>query len=184
MHVEAMALPGVLLLTPVRFGDERGWVSESWNRKRMADAGISLDFVQDNRSWSARAGTVRGLHFQVPPHPQAKLVQVMRGEILDVVVDLRRSSPDYGRWIAVPLSAETGQQLLVPAGFAHGFVTRADGTEILYKCSDFYSPAHEGALRFDDPTLAIDWGLDPGQAILSDKDARAASFAEFTSPFA
>lgn len=184
MQIEAMALPGVLLLTPARFGDERGWVSESWNRKRLQEAGIALDFVQDNRSWSAKAGTVRGLHFQVPPHAQAKLVQVMRGEILDVVVDLRRSSPDYGRWMSVPLSAETGQQLLVPAGFAHGFVTRVDGTEILYKCSDFYAPGQEGALRFDDPTLAVDWGIDPAQAILSAKDARAASFADFVTPFA
>lgn len=184
MQIEATALPGVVLLTPARFGDGRGWLSENWSRKRMQDAGITLDFVQDNRSWSARAGTVRGLHFQVPPHAQAKLVQVMRGAIRDVVVDLRSSSPDYGRWIAVELTAETGQQLLVPAGFAHGFVTHVDETEVLYKCSDFYAPTHEGALRFDDPTLAIDWGIDPAQAIVSDKDARAAAFATFQSPFA
>jgi dTDP-4-dehydrorhamnose 3,5-epimerase len=184
MKIEALAIPGVVLLTPARFGDSRGWVSESWNRNRLRDAGIDLDFVQDNRSWSAKAGTVRGLHFQVPPHSQAKLVQVMKGAILDVVVDLRRSSLDYGRWISIVLTAEAGQQLLVPAGFAHGFVTRMDETEILYKCSDFYSPQHEGALRFDDPTLGIDWGIDPARAILSDKDGRAAAFATFQSPFA
>jgi len=183
MQIETMDMAGVFLLTPARFGDARGWLSESWNRRRLQDAGIDVDFVQDNRSWSAKAGTVRGLHFQAPPHAQTKLVQVIRGVILDVVVDLRQSSPGYGRWIAVELSAATGQQLLVPAGCAHGFATRVDDTEILYKCSDFYAPAHEGALRFDDPTLAIDWGIDPALAILSDKDAKAGAFAGFSSPF-
>jgi dTDP-4-dehydrorhamnose 3,5-epimerase len=183
MQIETLAITGVILITPTRFRDDRGWVCESWSRRRLQDAGIDIDFVQDNRSWSAKAGTVRGLHFQKPPRVQAKLVQVMQGEILDVVVDLRRGSPDYGRWLAVPLSAASGQQLLVPGGFAHGFVTRMDGTEILYKCSDFYSPPDEGALRFDDPALGIDWGIDPADAILSDKDARAAAFASFQSPF-
>ncbi len=184
MQVEHMAIAGVVRLTPARFGDDRGWFSETWNHKRLQEAGIEAEFVQDNRSWSARAGTVRGLHFQTPPHAQAKLVQVLQGVILDVVVDLRRSSPDYGRWIGVELSGATGQQLFIPAGFAHGFVTRTDGTEILYKCSDYYAAASEGSIRFDDPDLGIDWGIDPATAILSDKDAKAGPFAGFVSPFA
>lgn len=183
MQIEEMEMPGVLRLTPARFGDSRGWFSESWNHKRLRAAGIEADFVQDNRSWSAEAGTVRGLHFQSPPQAQAKLVQVISGAILDVVVDLRRGSATYGRWMGVELSAETGAQLFIPPGFAHGFVTRRDGTEILYKCSDYYAPAHEGAIRFDDPDLGIDWGIDPARAILSDKDARAGAFAGFVSPF-
>ncbi len=184
MQIETLDLQGVLRLTPARFGDARGWFSETWNRQRLRDAGIADDFVQDNRSCSAKAGTVRGLHFQAPPRAQAKLVQVLRGEIFDVVVDLRRGSASYGRWMGVPLSAETGAQLYIPAGFAHGFVTRVDDTEILYKCSDYYAPAAEGAIRFDDPDLAIDWGIDPAQAILSDKDARAGAFGGFVTPFA
>ncbi|MBL4919337.1 dTDP-4-dehydrorhamnose 3,5-epimerase [Szabonella alba] len=184
MQIEEMEMQGVFRLVPARFGDSRGWFSESWNRKRLSEAGINAEFVQDNRSWSAEAGTLRGLHFQSPPHAQAKLVQVLQGEILDVVVDLRRSSASYGRWTGVGLSAETGAQLFIPAGFAHGFVTRREGTEILYKCTDYYAPAHEGAIRFDDPDLGIDWGIDPARAILSDKDARAGSFADLHSPFA
>lgn len=183
MKVEPLALRGLLLLTPQRHGDARGWFSETWNRRRLAEMGIDVDFVQDNLSFSAQAGTVRGLHFQAPPHAQAKLVQVLRGEILDVVVDIRRDSADYGRWLGVPLSAATGQQLFIPAGFAHGFVTRVPDTEITYKCSDYYAPAQEGAIRFDDPDLAIDWGIDPSGAVLSDKDARAPGFAGFASPF-
>ena len=184
MKVERLEIEGVLRLTPPRFGDDRGWFSETFNHKRLQETGIDAVFVQDNRSWSAQVGTVRGLHFQSPPHAQAKLVLVLQGAILDVVVDLRRSSPDYGRWMGVELSASTGQQLFIPAGFAHGFVTRTAGTEILYKCSDYYAPAHEGAIRFDDPDLAIDWGIDPAKAILSDKDAKAGAFAGFASPFA
>jgi dTDP-4-dehydrorhamnose 3,5-epimerase len=184
MQIEALEFTGLLRLTPTRFSDARGWFSETWNRRRLREAGIDVDFVQDNRSWSAKAGTVRGLHFQAPPRAQAKLVTVLRGAVLDIIVDLRRSSPDYGRWLGVTLSAELGQQLFIPAGFAHGFVTRVDGTEVLYKCSDYYAPDAEGALRFDDPDLGIDWGIDPAEAILSEKDARAGRFAAFVSPFA
>lgn len=183
MQVERLEMQGVLRLSPARFGDSRGWFSESWNHKRLQELGIKEDFVQDNRSWSASVGTVRGLHFQAPPNAQAKLVQVVQGAIFDVVVDLRRSSPSYGKWMGIDLTAETGQQLFIPAGFAHGFVTRKDGTEILYKCSDYYSPKAEGAIRFDDPDLGIDWGIDPAKAILSDKDARAGAFKDFQSPF-
>lgn len=182
MQIEQTALPGVLILTPQRFGDHRGFFSESWNRQRMADHGIDIDFVQDNHSLSAAVGTVRGLHFQTPPHAQDKLVRCGRGALLDVAVDIRRGSPTYGQWVGVELSAENGRQLLVPAGFAHGFATRAPDTEIVYKCSDYYAPDCDRALRYDDPAIGIDWGLttDP---ILSDKDAAAPLLADLDSPF-
>lgn len=183
MQIEQTALPGVVILTPARFGDARGFFSESWSRKRLAEAGIDLDFVQDNHSVSARAGTVRGLHFQSPPHAQAKLVRCGRGVLWDVAVDIRRGSPSFGQWVGVELSAENGRQLLIPAGFLHGFVTREDDTEIVYKCTDYYAPECDGALRWDDPQIGIDWGLEPGHAILSDKDARAPLLAAFETPF-
>ena len=173
----------MVILTPARFGDARGFFSESWSRKRLAEAGIDLDFVQDNHSVSARAGTVRGLHFQSPPHAQAKLVRCGRGVLWDVAVDIRRGSPSFGQWVGVELSAENGRQLLIPAGFLHGFVTRVDDTEIVYKCTDYYAPDCDGALRWDDPQIGIDWGLEPGHAILSDKDARAPLLAAFETPF-
>lgn len=183
MQIEQTALPGVVILTPARFGDARGFFSESWSRKRLAEAGIDLDFVQDNHSVSARAGTVRGLHFQSPPHAQAKLVRCGRGVLWDVAVDIRRGSHSFGQWVGVELSAENGRQLLIPAGFLHGFVTREDDTEIVYKCTDYYAPECDGALRWDDPQIGIDWGLEPGHAILSDKDARAPLLAAFETPF-
>src|SRR3712207_751264 len=133
LTIEETALPGVLILTPRRFGDSRGFFSESWNRARMAEHGLDLDFVQDNHSFSTQAGTVRGLHFQAPPRAQAKLVRCGRGRLFDVAVDIRRGSPTYGRWVGEELSAENGRQLLIPVGFLHGFVTREPGTEILYK---------------------------------------------------
>lgn len=182
MQIEQTALPGVLILTPQRFGDHRGFFSESWNRQRMADHGIDIDFVQDNHSLSAAVGTVRGLHFQTPPHAQDKLVRCGRGALLDVAVDIRRGSPTYGQWVGVELSAENGRQLLVPAGFAHGFATRAPDTEIVYKCSDYYAPDCDRALRYDDPQVGIDWGL-AGDPILSDKDAAAPLLADLDSPF-
>lgn len=182
MKVEPLDLPGLCVLTPARFGDARGFFSESWNRARMADAGLEFDFVQDNHSLSDAVNTVRGLHFQAPPHAQAKLVRCGRGALFDVAVDIRRGSPTYGQWAGVELSAENGKQLLIPAGFAHGFVTRAPETEIIYKCTDYYAPDCEGALRFDDPALGIDWGL-TGDAILSGKDAEAPGFTGFHSPF-
>lgn len=183
LDVQATALPGVLILTPRRFGDARGFFSESWNRKRMAEQGIDLDFVQDNHSLSAEVGTVRGLHYQTPPHAQDKLVRCGRGRLFDVAVDIRVGSPTYGNWIGVELSAENGKQLLVPRGFLHGFVTRESDTEVIYKCSDYYAPDCEGAVRFDDPAIGIDWGLE-GPPILSDKDAAAPLLAEIASPFA
>ncbi len=183
MEIEHTALPGVLVLTPRRFGDHRGFFSEIWNRKTLADQGINLDFVQDNQSLSHDTGTVRGLHFQAPPHAQAKLVRCGQGLLFDVAVDIRRGSPTFGRWIGVELSAENGRQLLIPAGFLHGFITRAPRTEVLYKCTAPYAPKADGAIRFDDPDIGINWGIDPAQAVLSDKDAAAPWLRDFETPF-
>ncbi len=183
MDIEDTALDGVLIVTPRRIGDHRGFFSETWNRAALAARGIGIDFVQDNHSLSARAGTLRGLHFQAPPHAQAKLVRCGRGRLFDVAVDLRRGSPSYGRWVGVELSFDNGRQLLIPAGFAHGFVTREPDTEIVYKCSDIYAPEAEGALRWDDPDIGIDWGLGDTAPVLSEKDAAAPGLAGFESPF-
>lgn len=182
MKIIETALPGLLILEPDRFGDDRGFFSESWSRRRLAEAGIDIDFVQDNHSLSAAAHTVRGLHFQRPPRAQAKLVRCGRGCLFDVAVDIRRGSPTHGRWAGVELSAQNGRQLLIPAGFLHGFATRAPDTEIIYKCSDYYAPDCEGAVRFDDPDLAIDWAL-TGPAILSPKDDGAPAFRDLDTPF-
>lgn len=182
MQIEPLDLPGLFILTPARHGDTRGFFSESWNRHRMAEAGFDIDFVQDNHSLSQVVNTVRGLHFQTPPHAQAKLVRCGRGALFDVAVDIRKGSPTWGQWAGVELSAENGRQLLIPAGFAHGFVTRAPDTEIIYKCSDYYAPECEGAIRFDDPEIGIDWGLS-APAVLSGKDADAGPLSALDSPF-
>ncbi len=183
MQIELTKLDGVKILTPRRFGDARGFFSESWNRRVMQEAGLEFDWVQDNHSLSAAVGTVRGLHFQSPPHAQDKLVRCGRGAFFDVVVDVRRGSPTFGQWIRECLSAENGRQLIVPKGFLHGFATRMPDTEIIYKCSDYYEPASDGAVRFDSPELNIDWGLDGAEPLLSDKDRSAIPYAEFESPF-
>ena len=183
MEVEQTALDGVLILTPKRFCDPRGFFAESWNAKRQSDAGIDIDFVQDNHSISTQVGTVRGLHFQAPPHAQAKLVRCGRGCLFDVAVDIRRGSPTFGQWVGEELSFENGKQLLIPAGFLHGFVTRQPDTEIVYKCSDYYSPECDGAVRFDDPDIGIDWGLNEAEAVLSDKDSAAPFLKDFDTPF-
>ena len=182
MKVTKTALPGVLLLEPRRFGDARGFFSESWNRKTLAAEGITTEFVQDNHSMSGAVGTLRGLHFQAPPSAQAKLVRCGRGALFDVAVDIRKGSPTYGQWFGTDLTAENGRQLLVPKGFLHGFSTRAPDTEIIYKCTDYYAPQSDGAVRFDDPAIGIDWGLS-GDAVLSGKDAAAPLLADFDSPF-
>ena len=182
MEITRTALPGVVLLKPRRFGDDRGFFSESWNRETLARHGIEIDFVQDNHSLSAKAGTVRGLHFQSPPHAQAKLVRCGRGRLFDVAVDIRKGSPTYGQWVGYELSFDNGLQLLIPEGFLHGFVTREPDTEIIYKCSDYYAPDCDGAVRFDDPEIGIDWGLD-GPATLSKKDTVAPLLRDFDSPF-
>ena len=181
MQVEQTLLEGVLILTPQRHGDARGFFSESWNKARMEAAGLRYDFVQDNHSVSAAAGTLRGLHYQSPPHAQAKLVRCGRGALWDVAVDFRAGSPTFGDWIGVDLTPQNGRQLLIPAGFLHGFVTRAPDTEIIYKCTDYYAPDCDGAVAWDDPDIGIDWGV--AAPVLSDKDARAPGLADVPSPF-
>ena len=182
MQVSYSDLPGVLLLKPTRFGDARGFFSESWNRKTLAEHGIALDFVQDNHSVSTAVDTVRGLHFQAPPHAQDKLVRCGQGALFDVAVDIRKGSPTYGQWVGYNLTAENGLQLLIPKGFLHGFVTRAPNTEIIYKCTDYYAPECDGTVRFDDPDIGIDWGIS-GEPTLSGKDGKGAHWAAFDSPF-
>lgn len=183
MFVEETGLPGLKIITPARFGDNRGFFSESWSQKRMAESGLNIEFVQDNHSLSAMAGTVRGLHFQSPPHAQGKLIRCGRGSLFDVAVDIRKGSPTFGKWFGLELSFENGKQLWVPPGFLHGFITRAPDTEIIYKCTDYYAPEYEGAVRFDDPQIAIDWGIEKEMAVLSEKDASAPLLKDCDSPF-
>ncbi|QFS83749.1 dTDP-4-dehydrorhamnose 3,5-epimerase [Roseivivax sp. THAF40] len=183
MNIEQTSLPSVLILTPRRFGDHRGFFEETWNHDVFEAAGLAFDWRQDNHSLSAAAGTVRGLHFQAPPRAQDKLVRCGRGALFDVAVDIRQGSPTYGDWVGVKLTPENGRQLLVPAGFAHGFMTLAPDTEIVYKCSDTYAPENEGALLWNDPRIGIVWP-DPGVTpILSEKDAAAQKLSALTTPF-
>ncbi len=184
MEIVETAIPVVKKLTPHRFGDSRGYFVETWNARTMAAAGLAIAFVQDNQSYSAQAGTVRGLHYQAPPNAQGKLVRVLRGAVRDVAVDVRRGSPTYGKWVAEELSEQNGVQLWVPQGFLHGFATLTPDTVVCYKVDGFYAKDCEGAVRFDDPDLAIDWGVDPAAAKLSDKDAVAPAFRDLASPFA
>ncbi len=183
MKLQRLAIPEVLVLTPRRFGDDRGFFSETYNRAALRELGIETQFVQDNMSMSRRAGTLRGLHFQSPPHAQVKLVSAARGRILDVVVDARRGSPTYGRHVSVELSEATGDQIYVPEGFLHGYVTLEPDTLVTYKASAHYAPDADGAVRWNDPNLAIDWRVGADALTLSDKDAAAQSFAAFDSPF-
>ncbi|TMM49369.1 dTDP-4-dehydrorhamnose 3,5-epimerase [Sulfitobacter sabulilitoris] len=183
MQVEQTSLSGVLILTPRRIGDDRGFFSETWNRDTMLGIGIDIAFVQDNHSLSREAGVVRGLHYQAPPHAQDKLVRAGAGAVLDVVVDIRQGSETYGKWTGVELSAENGRQVFIPKGFLHGFVTLRPNSELLYKCSDVYAPDCDGSVYFADPDLGINWGIDPARAILSPKDRNAPRFADFKSPF-
>lgn len=182
MQIEHTSLDGVVVLTPKKFGDDRGWFSETWNANRMAELGLNIHFVQDNHSMSAKAGTLRGLHYQSPSHAQDKLVRCTRGSIFDVAVDIRVGSPTYGKWFGIELSLENGKQLLVPRGFLHGFVTRMADTEVQYKCSDVYAPDCDGGIRWDDPTIGIDWGLTEVPT-LSAKDQVAPLLNDFKSPF-
>ncbi|MXQ06428.1 dTDP-4-dehydrorhamnose 3,5-epimerase [Alphaproteobacteria bacterium GH1-50] len=180
MDIRETKLPGVFVLKPQRFGDDRGFFSESWSHRRLADAGIEVEFVQDNHSMSSEVGTLRGLHFQAPPHAQAKLVRCGRGRLFDVAVDIRKGSPTYGQWVGEELSFENGLQLYIPEGFLHGFVTREPMTEIVYKCTDYYAPEADGAVHWD--SAGIDWALDRAP-ILSAKDASAPRLEAFDSPF-
>jgi dTDP-4-dehydrorhamnose 3,5-epimerase len=176
-------LPGLVEITPRRHGDDRGFFSESYKRSAWEAAGIADAFVQDNHSRSEARLTLRGLHFQIPPHAQAKLVRMIRGRAFDVAVDLRRGSPTFGTWRAVELSAEKGNQLYVPVGFAHGFLTLEPDTEALYKVSAEYAREHERGLAWDDPEVGVAWPLEGGRAILSEKDSRLPRLAELDIPF-
>lgn len=183
MLLEETPISGLVVLTPRRFADDRGFFSESWNKRALADLGLTMEFVQDNHSLSKDVGTVRGLHFQAPPHGQGKLVRCGRGRLFDVAVDIRKGSPTFGKWFGIELSFDNGKQLYIPEGFLHGFVTREPDTEIVYKCTDFYSAEADGAVRFDDPELNIDWGIDVKDAKLSPKDDAAPYMSAFDSPF-
>ena len=183
MQVERTSLPDVAILTPKRFGDHRGFFSEVFSAKAFEAEFGATTFVQDNHSLSAAVGTIRGLHFQTEPAAQGKLVRVTRGRILDIAVDIRRSSPSFGQHVAVELSAEAWNQLWVPPGFAHGFCTLEPDTEVLYKVTAFYSAAHDFGLAFDDPALGIAWPIAPEQAVVSDKDRRHPTLAELTHAF-
>ncbi|MPR08695.1 dTDP-4-dehydrorhamnose 3,5-epimerase [Microvirga tunisiensis] len=181
--VERTDISDVVLLKPRRFGDHRGWFTETYNARSFTQALGSVVFVQDNQAFSAAKGTLRGLHFQRPPEPQAKLIRVLRGSIFDVAVDLRMGSPTYGRWVGETLTADGGEQLFVPRGFAHGYCTLEPDTEVAYKVDGFYAPECDAGLAWNDPTLAIAWPITPEEAILSDKDKKLPAFADFVSPF-
>jgi dTDP-4-dehydrorhamnose 3,5-epimerase len=181
-HLVAPDLPRII--APKRHVDPRGWFSETFNEQRLHDLGIPCRFVQDNQSSSRSASTLRGLHFQLPPHAQAKLIMVLRGRILDVAVDVRRGSPTYGQYVSVELSAECGRQFYIPIGFAHGFLTLTDDVLVMYKTSDYYAPAHDSGIRWDDPDIAIPWPVNASDFIISEKDRQLPYLAAFESPFA
>ncbi len=181
--IESTHTFGCKIFITKQFYDQRGTFSETYNKRFLAKMGIDVEFVQDNQSWSRKAGTIRGLHFQIPPHAQAKLVRVLRGRILDVAVDIRKGSPTFGQYLAVELSAENRRQLFIPEGFAHGFCTLEDDTEVLYKVSDYYAPDCERGLLFDDPALAIPWPVSREQAIITDRDLSFPPLAELTDYF-
>lgn len=170
--VTELAIPDIKIIRPAKFEDPRGFFSESYNAKAFAEAGIDLNFVQDNHSGSVAAGTVRGLHFQIPPYAQDKLIRVIKGRILDVAVDLRRSSATFGKWVATELRAADLTQMFIPVGFAHAYCTLEPNTEVLYKVSNYYSAAHEFGVRWNDPDVGIRWPVEEAAAILSDKDKR------------
>lgn len=183
MQIEQLSLPGAFVLTPKRFGDDRGFFSETYNQQAFDEVAPGTMFVQDNHSLSRDVGVLRGLHFQMPPHAQGKLVRVPRGKVLDVIVDLRAGSPTYGDHAAVELSAENWKQLWVPAGFAHAFCTLEPNTEFCYKVTALYAPESDSGIAFNDPDLGINWPLDESALTLSDKDRNLQAFADFQSPF-
>lgn len=183
MKIETTPIKDLLVIIPARHGDARGFFSESWQRARLEEHGIDADFVQDNHSFSTARGTLRGLHYQVPPRAQAKLVRCGRGRIWDVAVDVRYGSPTYGSWHAEELSFENGRQLFVPEGFLHGFVTLEPECEIVYKCTDVYVPQFDRAVRFDDPDIGISWPFATDEMTISDKDRNAPFLKVAGSPF-
>ncbi len=176
MQVTKTILDGVLILEPKVFGDARGWFMETWSARKFEAAGLNFNFVQDNQSFSAQKGTLRGLHYQTAPFAQAKLVRCTRGKLLDVAVDIREGSETFAKWVAVELTAENKKQLLIPRGFAHGFITLTDDVEIQYKADAFYAPNCDGNIRWDDAEINIDWPFQP--TILADKDAKAPTLRE------
>ena len=183
MQVEHLDIPDVRLLSPRKHGDRRGFFSETYNRKALAVFGIDIDFVQDNHSYSADKGTVRGLHFQTPPFAQDKLVRVARGSVFDIAVDLRQGSSSYGRHVSAVLSADAWNQILVPIGFAHGFMTLEPDTEVIYKVSNYYAPDHDKGLLWNDPALGINWPISDDEAVFSEKDGKLPRLAELVTPF-
>jgi dTDP-4-dehydrorhamnose 3,5-epimerase len=184
MNVASLSIPDVKMLEPERFGDQRGFFSETYNRRTLARCGIELEFVQDNHSLSRPKGTIRGLHYQSPPFAQDKLVRVIRGSILDVAVDLRQGSPTYAKHVAAVISAKAWNQMLVPIGFAHGFCTLEADTEIIYKTTNYYSPEHDHGVLWKDPDLGIEWPVSEETAVLSSKDRCLPRLSEIVSPFA
>ena len=176
MQVTKTDLEGVLILEPKVFGDARGWFMETWSARKMEAAGLIFNFVQDNQSYSAHKGTLRGLHYQTAPFAQTKLVRCTRGKLLDVAVDIREGSPTFAKWVAVELTADNKKQLLIPRGFAHAFLTLTDDVEIQYKADNFYAPNCDGNIRWDDPEIKVDWPFAP--TILADKDAKAPTLRE------
>ena len=183
MDVVSLAIPDVKIIRPKKFGDHRGFFSETYTKKTFEAAGLQYDFVQDNHSLSAEVGTVRGLHFQLPPFAQDKLVRVVRGAILDVAVDIRKGSPTFGRHVSAVISAAEWNQILVPIGFAHGFCTLEPDTEVIYKVTNYYSPEHDRGLLWNDPDLGIDWPVSADKARLSDKDYKHPTLARLTDLF-
>ena len=183
VEVRRLELDGLLEIRPKRFSDERGFFSEVWREDQMAAAGVDARFVQDNHSFSVARGVLRGLHFQLPPVGQDKLVRVPRGAIFDVAVDIRSGSPTFGKWAGLVISAVEWNQLYVPQGFAHGFVTLEENTEVIYKVSAPYSPEHERAVRFDDPAIGVAWPVEASALVLSDKDRSAPPLAEVETGF-
>ena len=171
MKIEKTKLEGAFIIEPDVFGDQRGWFMETWTKQKLADVGISADFVQDNQSYTANKGTLRGLHFQNEPYAQAKLVRVVRGAVLDVAVDIRKGSPTYKQWVSVELSAENKRQFFIPRGFAHGFLALTDDVEFVYKCDNYYNKECDRSIRFDDKSIGVEWGIE--SPFVSQKDENA-----------
>lgn len=183
MQVQSTVIPDVKLIRPDRHRDPRGWFIESWNRRTFAAAGITAEFVQDNLAGSTAVGTVRGLHYQIAPHAQGKLIRVAKGALFDVAVDIRRGSPSFGQHVATTLTAESGEQLWVPAGFAHGYCTLTPDCEVAYRVTDFYAPECERGLRWDDPALGIAWPVAPSQAVVHPRDSAWPTLASLVDLF-
>jgi dTDP-4-dehydrorhamnose 3,5-epimerase len=182
-HSEPLAIPEIIMVTPRRYADARGYFTETYRAADFEKLGVRATFIQDNQSMSVERGTVRGLHFQRPPWAQAKLTRVLKGAIFDVAVDLRQGSKSYGKWVGTTLSAEGGEQLFIPQGFAHGYCTLEPGTEIAYKCDAYYAAEYEGGIHFADPQIAIDWPVTTSEAVLSDRDRALPSLRDIGAPF-